>query len=263
MSLSTLPTHLLDPSGSRLLKPRKEGITMVMDKGLGLTEYTDLLTLSSDYIDYLKLGFGTLLLYPESVLREKIEQANHHGIKIYPGGTMTEIAITQNQLSIYLRYISDLGFDCVEISEGMIELDAGLRTLIIKKALEMGLEVITEYGKKEAGSRLDLAALEERLATDLEMGVSYVIVEGRESGENVGIYDQQGNFDADLILQFFSHSSLSQHLIWEAPHKKQQAKLIQLFGANVNLGNISPAETVALEALRRGLRSDTFLAKRG
>ena len=51
---------------------------------------------------------------------------------------------------------------------------------------------------------------------------------------------------------------LVNRLIWEAPLKNQQTYLIQQFGPNVNLGNIPTGEALALEALRAGLRFETF-----
>ena len=46
--------------------------------------------------------------------------------------------------------------------------------------------------------------------------------------------------------------------MFEAPEKSQQARLILLFGADVNLGNIRPEDVIPLETLRRGIRGDTF-----
>ena len=51
-------------------------------------------------------------------------------------------------------------------------------------------------------------------------------------------------------------------VLFEAPRRAQQAWLVNRFGANVNLGNINPAEALAVECLRLGLRSDT-IARRG
>ncbi|MNF04452.1 Phosphosulfolactate synthase [compost metagenome] len=47
-------------------------------------------------------------------------------------------------------------------------------------------------------------------------------------------------------------------IIWEAPQKSQQVWFVKLIGANVNLGNIAPAEVIPLETVRLGLRGDTF-----
>src|SRR5690348_9006402 len=78
---------LADPSGKRNVKPRKLGQTMVIDKGLGLHGFADLLQTAGDYIDMIKIGFGTSPLYSQKLLRHKIELAKTHDICIYPGGT--------------------------------------------------------------------------------------------------------------------------------------------------------------------------------
>lgn len=255
----SLPSQLADPSMERNLKPRSAGITMVIDKGIGLNEYMDLLQLSSSYIDYIKLGFGTCMLYPKPLLQKKIELAGKYQVKIFPGGTMSEIAIIQNSIEPYLNYIKEIGFSSVEISEGSIDLDPTVRSNFIEKALQLGLEVITELGKKESGFSLDPYNIIQQLQQDLSLGVSYVIVEGRESGVNVGIYDANGDLNEGILRTLSNRESYMDRLIWEAPLKKQQAHLITMFGPNVNLGNIPTGETIALEALRRGLRSDTLI----
>ncbi|MBE3553430.1 MAG: phosphosulfolactate synthase [Thermicanus sp.] len=255
------PHSLMDPSQTRNRKPRENGITMVIDKGLGVDGLKDLLEVSGAYVDYLKLGFGTSVLYPSHYLKHKIQLAKEYGVKIYPGGTLTEVAIYQQEIPHYLRLITQIGFNAIEISEGTLSYPPEVRKEIIVRALDAGLDVITEFGKKEQGSIILLSELEERLLSDIFLGVSYVIVEGRESGTGVGIYDQNGNFDGATLYDFVHHWAYKDRLIWEAPLKKQQVHFIQLFGTNVNLGNIAPGEVIALEALRRGLRSDTFIFK--
>lgn len=255
---TSLPIELLDPSCERIRKPRECGITMVIDKGLGLYEYGDLLQLSSSHIDYIKLGFGTCMLYPKPLLLKKIELARRYHVKIYPGGTMTEIAIAKNQIDPFIHFIKEIGFHAIEISEGTINIEPAYRSELIEQALQLGLEVITEVGKKELGHRINPTELEQQLYDDIAAGVSYVIVEGRETGIDVGLFDQNGEFISEDLDQILKQGRLNDRLIWEAPLKKQQAQLISLLGPNVNLGNIAANETIALEALRRGLRSDTF-----
>nr|WP_308727042.1 phosphosulfolactate synthase [Alicyclobacillus acidocaldarius] len=41
--------------------------------------------------------------------------------------------------------------------------------------------------------------------------------------------------------------------------KPQQVELIRRFGPAVNLGNVPPADAIAVECLRLGLRADTFV----
>lgn len=255
------PSSLADPSQERNKKPREVGITMVIDKGLGIESLGELLESAGAYLDYVKLGFGTSVLYPNHYLKQKIEMAKEYGVKIYPGGTLTELAVYQQEIPQYLSLVKQLGFSAIEVSEGTISISPMQRKELMLRALDLGLEVITEFGKKTQGSSIVLSELEERLMNDIILGASYVIVEGRESGTGVGIYDTQGNFDGATLFDFVHHLAYKDRLIWEAPLKKQQAHLIQLFGTNVNLGNIAPTEIIALEALRRGLRSDTFIYK--
>lgn len=253
--------NLVDPSGVRISKPRSHGLTMVIDKGLSPRTLTDFLSLSSPYVDFIKLGFGTSVLYPPAILQEKLRISKEAGIVLYPGGTFFEVAYQQKSFSTYLDSLEALGFNFLEISDGTIEIPPIERCHLIRQAKKRGFHVITECGKKDNGFSLSMNELEKTLYSDLECGATYVIVEGRETGMNVGIYDKEGDLDMEFLQQIQSQISpdFMSQLIWEAPQKKQQISLIHCFGRNVNLGNISESELYSLECLRRGLRSDTFL----
>ncbi len=251
---------LMDPSGVRLMKPRSQGMTMVIDKGLGISAFSDLLSLSTPYIDFIKLGFGTSVLYPPPILQDKLCIARERGVILYPGGTFFEVAYQKNEIHTYLDSLRNLGFDYVEISDGTISLTNEERCQFIFEAKNRGFQVITECGKKAQGSILNIDELEETLYSDVECGAAYVIVEGRETGKNAGIYDKEGDLDEGFLEEIKTRisSDLLQRLIWEAPLKKQQVCLIESFGRNVNIGNIPGIDVFSLECLRRGLRSDTF-----
>jgi phosphosulfolactate synthase len=248
---------LTDPTLNRRAKPRSEGLTMVLDKGLGMSAFLDLLEMASEYIDWIKLGFGTAGLTPAPLLTRKIELARTFGVFLYPGGTFFEVARSQNQWLPYLDTLRELGFEWIEISDGTISLTPTERSRIIRAAKAKGFQVITEVGKKKSGSVIPADLLVETYIRDREDGASYVIVEGRESGENVGIYDPKGDVDEDFVLRIRERIDTSR-LIWEAPKKSQQTHLMHLLGPGVNLGNIPSQEVLAVESLRRGLRSDTF-----
>ncbi|MEI2750575.1 MAG: phosphosulfolactate synthase [Ferruginibacter sp.] len=47
----------------RAVKPRKHGITMVMDKGLSIQEASNLMSVGHPHIDVVKLGFRYFLCY--------------------------------------------------------------------------------------------------------------------------------------------------------------------------------------------------------
>lgn len=248
---------LLDPLQTRKDKPRSTGITMVMDKGIGLNAFKDLLQVSSSYIDFIKLGFGTPGLTPVPVLKEKIGLAKDYDIPIYPGGTFFEVAKAKNRLDSYFQNVLSYQFEWVEISDGSIFLSANDRKEAIKRAKEYGLNVVTEIGKKAKDKPTSLSTLLQTYEQDISDGSSYVIIEGRESGENLSIFDKNGELDIYYIEEVIK-SIGSTHLIWEATQKHQQVQLLNSIGSEVNFGNISPNEILSVECLRRGLRSDTL-----
>lgn len=246
------------PLEGRTKKPRQQGLTMVIDKGLGPGETRDLLSMAGDYIDFLKLGFGTSALYNQALLEEKIELTRSFGIDIYPGGTFLEVAVLQDKLKEYLALAKNLGYTAIEVSDGTINISPEVRERAISMAAELGLRVLTEVGKKDPQDNAPVGDYVEQIRQDLEHGAYRVIVEGRESGKNAGFYDQEGQFIMDEMEEMLSAVGDPQLLIWEAPLKEQQQDLILRFGPDVNLGNISPYEVLALEALRVGLRGDTL-----
>ena len=248
------------PVAGRTQKPRRLGLTMVMDKGLGLGQTAELLELAAPYIDFLKLGFGTSFLYSPKLLHEKIKLVRAAGIHIYPGGTFLEIAFLQNRLEPYLERVAELGYTYVEVSDGTIPMTRADRRRAIRLAQALGLGVLTEVGKKDSRDQVSLRQIKEQVMADLADGAERVIVEGRESGRGVVIFDRHGFLRLDELESLLDGLPVLDRLIGEAPQKHQQQELILRFGPNVNLGNIPPAEVLALEALRRGLRGDTLRA---
>ncbi|MFD2611867.1 phosphosulfolactate synthase [Paenibacillus gansuensis] len=249
---------LADPSGQREAKPRRSGKTMVIDKGLGLHAYEDLVLTAGPYIDLIKLGFGTSALYPLDVLKKKIELARAHDILILPGGTFLEVAVTKGLTDSYFQTVSELGFTAVEVSDGTIEIERNLRIRLILEGIRSGLQVFTEYGKKCWGSSIEIQELIRTVESDLEFGAQLVTIEGRESGMGVGIFDEKGAFKQDDFKSIVEHLPHLSRIMWEAPLKSQQSQLLGMLGADIHLGNIAPDDVFSLEALRRGLRSDTF-----
>ncbi len=246
------------PLPGRNSKPRDSGLTMVIDKGLGYTETQELLELASDYVDFIKLGFGTSALYSAQLLRRKIELVKSFDVGIFPGGTFLEIAVLQGKLKEYLHITGELGYTAVEISDGTINMSPAIREDAIKRAKDMGLIVFSEVGKKDERDHVELMGLGEIIAKDLQDGAFKVIVEGRESGKGVVIYDSKGDIKEEELEILKEAIPDINSILWEAPLKQQQYELIMEFCPNVNLGNIQPDEVLAVEALRRGLRGDTF-----
>lgn len=249
---------LNDPLGARDSNSTNPGKTMIIDKGMGIVHFRDLLETAGVYIDYIKLGFGTAALYPTHILHGKIRLAKEYQVDIYPGGTFFEVAFKQDKVKEYFSHMKQLGFNKIEISDGTIDIPADRRQEAIKLANKMEFEVITEYGKKVEGSQVELETMMETIFADLHAGASHVIIEGRESGENVGIYQNDGKLQDQFEQIVKAVTPYQDVIIWEAPKKNQQVELMKWFGPNVNLGNIAPEDIFSVESLRRGLRSDTF-----
>lgn len=249
---------LRPPLGGRDEAGAGGAVTMVMDKGLGLRATVDLLEVAAPYIDYWKLPFGSALLYPERRLREKVSVIRSAGIIVYPGGTALEIAIEQGRLDAFYAWAEDMGMNGIEVSDGTIALPAARRREAIAAAAARGFRVLTEVGKKAHGSRFDPVAFWRQVADDRAAGAAHVIVEGRESGRGVGIYDDDGAIDPEMLGNLVAAGEDAADLIWEAPEKEQQVAIIERFGPRVGIGNVPPGEVLALECLRQGLRADTF-----
>ncbi len=243
----------------RTAQPRSTGMTMVIDTGLGVAATADILEVAGDYIDLWKLSFGTSVFVRPAVLERKLELINARKILTCPGGTLFEAAILQHHCRVYAKRAVEVGFTAVEISDGTIELPAFRRERVIDCARNAGLVVVTEVGKKDPTAQPPILQLAEQALRDMEWGAHWVIVEGRESGIGVGVYNEHGALDADA-LELFARvlGDKIDRLIWEAPQKHQQTALIERFGINVGLGNVAPEHVLALESLRLGLRFETL-----
>lgn len=237
----------------RTMKPRTNGITMVMDKGTGLEGVKDFLSVAAPYVDVVKLGFGTAFVTDH--LREKIELYRSHNIPVYFGGTLFEAFLIRNQFDDYVSVIKEFGLDYVEVSDGSITIPHVEKCGYIEK-LAQHVTVLSEVGSKDVNHIIPPYKWIELMRAELEAGSTYVIAEAREAG-NVGIYRGSGEVREGLVQEILTQIPAEQ-ILWEAPQKAQQVYFMELLGSNVNLGNIAPTDVIPLETLRVGLRSDTF-----
>lgn len=261
MQVTTSPcwhTRLADPSNAREAKPRLTGKTMIIDKGLGFNAFEDLLQTAGAYIDVLKLGFGTSALYSPELLLKKAELAREHDICFIPGGTFLEVAVQQGVVPSFFDSVCAAGFTGIEVSDGTINVSRQLRNELIDRGLDRGLHVFTEFGKKLTGKAIDYSELISTIYEDRDRGSELITIEGRDSGMGVGIFTDNGDCKEEEFERMLLHIPNMDWILWEAPLKSQQLFLIRAIGPKVNLGNIPPQEVMSLEALRRGLRSDTF-----
>lgn len=237
----------------RASKPRERGITMMMDKGLSLTEVDNFIESSGHLTDIAKLGFGSS--YITNDLAEKIKRYQQANIRVYFGGTLFEAFVARDMFEDYMRLLDKFNLDCCEVSDGSIVIQHDKKCEYISR-LAKDRTVLSEVGSKEEGILISPGKWISMMNTELEAGSWQVIAEARESG-NVGIYRPNGSAHSVLVNKILSKVPKDK-VLWEAPQKSQQVWFIKLLGANVNLGNIAPNEVVALESLRLGLRGDTF-----
>lgn len=234
-------------------KPRNGGLCMVMDKGLSIREVEDFLEVASSYTDMVKLGFGTGILTPK--LDVKLKLYRDAGIPVYFGGTLLEAFLVRNQLDDYLRLLEKTGVTYVEVSDGSLELPHEKKCEIIAD-LAKNYTVLSEVGSKDADKIIPPYEWIEQMQTELAAGAWKVIGEARESG-TVGIFRNTGEVRSGLVAEIIRKIPIND-IIWEAPQKAQQVWFMQLYGSDVNLGNIAPHEVIPLETLRLGLRGDSF-----
>ncbi len=237
----------------RTKQPRQYGLTMVMDKGLSLRDAESFISVGAPHTDIVKLGFGTSFVTPN--LRAKIELYQQHNIPVYFGGTLFEAFVIRNQFDDYIAMCKDYKIDVIEVSDGSIEIPHSEKCGYIEKISKFA-KVFSEVGSKDAAHIIPPYKWIELMSAELSAGASYVIAEAREAG-NVGIYRGSGEVREGLVQEILTKIP-AEKILWEAPQKAQQLYFLELIGCNVNLGNIAPSEIIPLEAMRIGLRGDTF-----
>ena len=226
---------------------------MVMDKGLSLQEVENFLENGSHYTDIVKLGFGTSVF--TNKLQDKINLYKSANIPVYLGGTLFEAYIVRNQFDDYVKLIEKLGITHIEVSDGSLDMNHDVKCNYIN-TLSKNFTVLSEVGSKDAEKIIPPYEWIEQMETELQAGAWKVIGEARESG-TVGIFRGTGEVRSGLVAEIIRKIPQAD-VIWEAPKKEQQVWFIQLYGSNVNLGNIAPNEIIPLETLRMGLRGDSF-----
>ena len=237
----------------RTVKPRTNGMTMVMDKGLSTREVENFIEVAGPYVDIVKLAWSTSFVTP--VLEKKLAIYREAGIPVYFGGTLFEAFLIRDQYEDYKRVLDKYKMEWAEISDGSITLEHSKKCELIRD-LKQHVKVVSEVGSKDAANIMAPYQWIELMSAELEAGSQYVIAEARESG-NIGIYRDSGEVRQGLVQELLTKIP-SEKILWEAPQKAQQTWFIKLLGSNVNLGNIPPNEVIPLETLRLGLRSDTF-----
>jgi phosphosulfolactate synthase len=239
-------------------KPRTSGLTIMIDPGYSYEELFSTVTSHGEYLDIVKLGFGTARVNHILTTR-KVEMLSTTSMEFCFGGTLAEDYIKDNLLGVFLDKCRAAGCTYVEISNGSFEpLTSCLKSKCVRRAAEAGFKVLAEVGYKTR--RLtDLSPTQwvEAIQLDLEAGATFVLLESRESGLS-GIADKEGNLDMAIIEPIIAAGFPLERLIFEAATKKLQVELIKKFGCEVNLANINRDDLQSLQTLRMYARGDTF-----
>lgn len=239
----------------RAAKPRQHGLTHVLDRGLSVADIDGLAEVAGDYVDIVKLGWGTAIATGN--LEAKLARYREHGITVMLGGTLTELAIAQNRLDALVAWLHELEIEHIEVSDGTITLEHERKVELIER-LANEFTVLSEVGSKDNTRIMAPFRWVDQIQAELEAGAWKVIAEARESG-SVGIFRHDGEVRMGLIDEIV-HAIPFDKILFEAPRKDQQVWFVRRFGSDVNLGNITPEEVLSLETIRVGLRSDTAVA---
>ncbi|MFD2046516.1 phosphosulfolactate synthase [Ornithinibacillus salinisoli] len=240
----------------REVKPRENGLTILIDNGTPLNLFKDIMVSSNNLIDFVKFGWGTSLVTP--YMERKMEWLREQGIEYFFGGTLFEKFLSQNKVEEYYDLCKTWDCNYVEISNGTVDISNHEKALYIKEFAN-DFAVFSEVGNKDVSMANEKNSIEwlENIHEDFEAGATKVITEARESGTS-GLCREDGEIRMD-IFQLIKDSGIPfERMIFEAPNKKMQIFFIEHVGTNVNLANIALSDVISLETLRLGLRSDTF-----
>lgn len=242
----------------RPAKPRRTGLTHVLDPGAGRAATADLLDSAAAHVDIWKVGWGTA--YVDSALPAKLELLAAHRVAACLGGTLLEIAWAQGRARACLEWAAAAGFSHVEVSRGTVTMSLPEKAALIGDALRHGFTVLAEVGSKAPAEQLAARHWPAECRADLEAGAALVVTEGRQSG-TVGTFDPSGRVRPDVVEAVVAGVGV-ERVLFEAPRADQQAWFIRRFGPAVNLGNVALADVLSVETLRLGLRSDTATVPR-
>jgi phosphosulfolactate synthase len=248
-------THLQLPERSS--KPRNCGFTMAIDNGIPFNYFCDLVSSTSDYVDFVKFGWGTSVVATN--VEKKIAFLRNEGVDFYLGGTLFEKYVIQNRFKQFFELLRDYECEYVEVSNGTIDLDDARKSEYVA-ALSDEFKVISEVGSKDNVRSENMAPNRwiDYIRADLDAGAVLVTLETRESGRG-GICRPNGELRYGLLEEILTSGLDANQLLFEAPSMELQSYFVRRIGTDANLGNIAPADLIGLETIRLGLRSDTLL----
>jgi len=240
----------------RSVKPRNEGINLLIDNGYPTQYFKDVMESMSDKIDFVKFGWCTSLVSEN--IEEKIAILKENKINYFFGGTLFEKFLQQNKLEEFRKFLKKHDCQYIEVSNGTIDISNTEKCKYIQD-FSKEFKVLSEVGLKDSQKSEEMSPKKwiEYMQEDFDAGSFKVITESREGG-NSGMCRASGELRIGLIEEIIDSGLNLSDIIFEAPNKKLQVHFVKKLGANCNLGNIAFSDILGLETLRLGLRSDTF-----
>ena len=232
-------------------KPRKNCMLLMSEVGIPLRATEDIIEIAAPLIDYAKITdhAGLAGRLSSTWIKKKVALYNKAGIDVLPGGIPFQLAVIQHKVDDYLKAVRDLGFAGVEMSEDtMAPMETGYREELIGRALEMGLKVMTEMGRKNVDVPFDADEICKQILRDLELGVSKIYLESSEI--------QAMTRTDPKALDTIAALGKNQYLLFELGLIEPQEKaawLVERYGFDINFASVAPADVVAVDAIRRGM----------
>lgn len=248
------PLHLNLPQ--RTTKPRKDGISNLVDNGYGLRQLDDVLALCHPFVDIVKIGWASA--YVTANLDRKVDLFRRYDIRTCLGGMMFEICYWQHKIADYAAFLKDHDIGMVEVSNGSLPIAEKQKLKMIEFFRNKDFTVLSEVGSKDVHACSPPHEWIRCIRDDLAAGAWKVITEGRADA-SAGIYHPDGAIKDDLVEAILDSGIAVEHLLFEAPHKRQVAYFVKRVGPNANIGNIPLEEALNVETLRLGLRGDTVM----
>lgn len=257
--MSNIPSFCFEsvPVPEREAKPRRKGLTMMIDWGLPHRLQADCLESQGLYVDEAKIAASIPRVMPGDVLKKKIEAYKSESVFVFPGGLFAEVAMAKGRYDAFLEEASAAGFSGIEVSDNLLTIEPEKKKAAIQKAVqEYGLTVMGEVGRKEGSMTKE--ALIADVENCLEAGASLVLLEAHELFH--------GEIRADVFEDLTRRVPL-ENLMFELPvtvlpdvTKTYKTKIlfwmIKEFGPEVNLANVEWDEIYFTEISRRGISGE-------
>ena len=245
------------PEARSTEKPRKTGITMMVDFGAPIGKLEDLLSLIGPHEDLIKIAVGSARLYSDSYLRKKLRLCESYGVRPFIGGQFLEYVVATQGFEAapaFYKEAERMGFQAVEVSDNCVPFSANQRKSLISQGVDAGLEIHSEIGSKDI--RQTAETLLGQAHDSFNAGADVVLV---EAAEMIIDGEVQEHLIAALEAEF-----PAEKLIYELPGPwikgvslsdvyQMKKFLIERFGPDANIANVMPDDVFETEALRCGL----------